>query len=59
MEQQTKEENKKHDKQKTYYNKILVGARTRDRNKNTRDEKMINSRLNGSNLAILISSTSI
>jgi len=40
---------KKRNKQETDYNKILVGARTRDRKK-TIEEMIINSRLNGSNL---------
>jgi hypothetical protein len=41
---------KKRNKQETDYNKILVGAHIRDRKRNTREEIIINSRLNGSNL---------
>jgi hypothetical protein len=43
---------KKRNKQETDYNKILVGARTRDR-KQTKEEMIINSRLNGSNLVFV------
>lgn len=46
MEQQ---EGKRNNKQEIDYNKILVGARTRDR-KQIREEMIINSRLNGSSL---------
>lgn len=46
MEQQ---EGKRNNKQETDYNKILVGARTRDR-KQIKEEMIINSRLNGSSL---------
>jgi hypothetical protein len=48
MEQQ--QEEKKRNKQETDYNKILVGAHIRDRKRHTREEMIINSRLNGSNL---------
>jgi hypothetical protein len=42
---------KNRNKQETDYNNILVGARTRDRKtKKTKEEMIINSRLNGSNL---------
>jgi hypothetical protein len=43
-----KKRKKKRKKQKTDYNKILVGARTRDRIQ-TKEEMIRNSRLNGSN----------
>jgi predicted membrane-bound mannosyltransferase len=43
---------KRNNKQETDYNKILVGARTRDRKK-TKEEMIINSRLNGSNLVFV------
>jgi len=46
----TREKNRK--KQETDYNKILVGARTRDRIQTK--EMMRNSRLNGSNLLLLL-----
>jgi hypothetical protein len=44
------EKEKKRNKQETDYNKILVGAHIRDRKRHTREEMIINSRLNGSNL---------
>jgi hypothetical protein len=57
MEQQ--QQRKKRDKQETDYNKILVGAKkTRDRRLYSRNEMIINWRLNGSNSIILISSSS-
>jgi hypothetical protein len=46
----TTKKKKKRNKQETDYNKILVGAHIRDRKRHTREEMIINSRLNGSNL---------
>lgn len=47
IKKKRKQTKKKRNKQETDYNKILVGARKRDR-KQTKDEMIINSRLNGS-----------